>query len=80
MAAMSRWKLAICASDSFFFQLNDGEQLYASSLPGYAAWIAAANSRASSMLGSLVSNHSRSAYSAYARPRAIADSRPPRIA
>ena len=28
------------ASSRCFFQLNDGEQLYASSLPGNFAWIA----------------------------------------
>ena len=32
------------ASSRFFFQLNDGEQLYASSLPGNFAWIPSANS------------------------------------
>ena len=26
-------------SSKFFFQLNEGEQLYASSFPGYFAWI-----------------------------------------
>src|SRR5260370_39531941 len=30
----SCWKLAMVTSSSFFFQLKDGEQLYARSLPG----------------------------------------------
>ena len=33
------------ASSSFFFQLNEGEQLYASSLPGNCAWIASRSAR-----------------------------------
>ena len=57
----SRWKLAISPSERWRLQLNDGEQLYASSLPGKAPWIACANVAASSMSGVEVSNHSRSA-------------------
>lgn len=37
------WKRAMSSSLSFFFQLKLGEQLYASSLPGYCAWSASAN-------------------------------------
>ena len=46
--------------------MNDGEQLYASSLPGYSEWIASANSLASSRSGVAVSHQSMSAYGAYA--------------
>ena len=41
MVASSRWR----------FQLKDGEQLYASSLPGNLAWIASANSLRLSQVG-----------------------------
>jgi len=40
------WKVAISASPRFFCQLKDGEQLYASSLPGNLAWMPSANFRA----------------------------------
>ena len=66
------WKEAMVASLRWRFQLKEGEQLYASSLPGCLAWMAAANSRASSRSGVLVSTHSMSAKGAYARPRAMA--------
>src|SRR5262249_35861804 len=59
-------------------QLNDGEQLYASSLPGYSAWIASANERASSRSGVEVSNQSTSAYGAYASERETTGSSPSR--
>ena len=62
MVASSRWR----------FQLNDGEQLYASSLPGNLACTASANSCASSRSGVLVSTHSMSANGAYASAREIA--------
>ena len=66
------WKLAMAGSLSLRFQLKEGLQLYASSLPGNLAWMAVANSRASSMSGVDVSTHSMSANGAYARPRATA--------
>ncbi len=50
--------------------------MYASSLPGNSSWIAAANSLASPRAGFEVSIQTRSAYGAYARPRAIAASTP----
>jgi len=43
MAPSSRWNLAIVVSSRFFFQLNDGEQLYANILPGNFSRIASAN-------------------------------------
>src|SRR5579864_6382176 len=55
IAASSVWNRAIVVSSSFFFQLNDGEQLYASSFPGYSACTASAKRRASSRFGSEVS-------------------------
>jgi hypothetical protein len=61
IAPIRSWKLAISSSESFFSQLNDGEQLYARSLPGNFSWIASANSRASSRFGSEVSHHTTSA-------------------
>jgi hypothetical protein len=63
-APISSWKLAISASESFFFQLNEGEQLYASSLPGNFSWMASANSFACSRSGVEVSHHTTSAYGA----------------
>ena len=66
------WKEAMVASFRWRFQLKEGEQLYASSLPGCCAWMASANSRASARSGVLVSTHSMSANGAYARPRAMA--------
>ncbi|CFO09274.1 Uncharacterised protein [Bordetella pertussis] len=51
-------------SSRFFFQLNEGEQLYASSLPGNWRWTASANLRAYSRLGVEVSHQIRSAYGA----------------
>src|SRR5207237_10841981 len=70
------WKPASWGALRWRFQLNDGEQLYANSLPGYSLWIASANCLASARSGFAVSNHSMSAYCAYARPRAIAASTP----
>src|SRR5439155_688141 len=58
------WNEATCASLRCLRQLNEGEQLYASILPGYFAWIAAANLVASARSGFDVSNQSRSAYGA----------------
>src|SRR5262245_57435102 len=60
------------------FQLKEGEQLYASIVSGCSWRIASANIRASSMSGVDVSHQRRSANGAYARPRAIAASIPPR--
>ena len=37
------------ASSKFFFQLNDGEQLYDKSCSGYSLWIASANFLANSI-------------------------------
>src|SRR5213592_2033109 len=54
-------KEASCASFRWRFQLNDGEQLYASSFPGYSLWIASANCFASARSGFAVSNQSMSA-------------------
>ncbi|MNI55126.1 hypothetical protein D3C73_1100550 [compost metagenome] len=48
-------------SSRFFFQLKDGEQLYASSLPGNWRWMASANLRAYSRLGVDVSHQIKSA-------------------
>ena len=76
MAPSSRWNFAIVASSRFFFQLNDGEQLYASILPGNFAWIASANAWAKARSGLPVSHQMRSAYGAYASPRATDWSRP----
>src|SRR3989442_13199261 len=76
MLPSSFWNAAIWALVRCFFQLKDGEQLYASSLRGNLACTASAKQRASSMSGFEVSNHKRSAYSAYARARAIAASTP----
>src|SRR5437588_747802 len=59
----------VVTASKFFFQLNDGEQLYASILPGNLAWMASANSFANSRSGLPVSHQIRSAYGAYARPR-----------
>ena len=63
-APSSRWNAAICASLRCLRQLNEGEQLYASSLRGYFAWIAWANFVASARSGFDVSNQSKSAYGA----------------
>ena len=52
------------ASSRFFFQLNDGEQLYASSLPGNCLRIASANLFANARSGLPVSHHTMSAYGA----------------
>src|SRR2546428_9043042 len=79
MAANSVWNRAMLVSSSFFFQLKDGEQLYASILPGCSAKTASANCRASSKFGSEVSHQRRSAYGAQETLRAIADSNPPRM-
>src|SRR3989441_7616799 len=76
MLPSSFWNAAIWALVRCFFQLKDGEQLYACSLRGNLACTASAKQRASSMSGFEVSNHKRSAYSAYARARAIAASTP----
>jgi len=70
-AAARAWNSAIVASSRWLFQLKDGEQLYASSLPGNLAWTASANSCASPRSGVDVSIQSMSAYGAYARPRAM---------
>src|SRR5438445_304419 len=78
MSASSRWNCAIVSRSSFFLQLNEDEQLYASSFPGNRAWTASAKVLASSRSGPDVSHHKRSAYGAYARPRAIDASMPPR--
>jgi hypothetical protein len=64
MAPSSFWNLAMVASSRFFFQLKDGEQLYASSLPGNLAWMASAKSLANFRSGVPVSHQIRSAYSA----------------
>ena len=56
--------------------MNDGEQLYARSLPGYCACTASANCAASSRSGVDVSHQMRSAYGAYASARAIGASIP----
>ena len=64
------------ASSRFFFQLNDGEQLYASSLPGNCLRMPSANCFACARSGVEVSHQTRSAYGAYARPRAMAVSTP----
>jgi hypothetical protein len=71
MCPSSRWNFAIVPSSRCFFQLNEGEQLYASSWSGYSALIASANVRATSRSGFEVSIHSRSEYGAYASPRAM---------
>jgi len=42
-APSSFWNAATWASRQMLAPVNDGEQLYASILPGYFAWIAAAN-------------------------------------
>ncbi len=76
MAASSRWNDAIVASSRCFFQLNDGEQLYARSLPGNCACTASANCAASSRSGVDVSHQRTSAYGAYASARAIGASIP----
>src|ERR1043166_9556096 len=76
IAPSSRWNAASWLSVRWRFQLNDGEQLYASSLPGYSRRIASENCFASARSGLAVSNHSMSAYGAYARARAIAASTP----
>ncbi len=77
-APSARWKSAISASLRFLRQLKEGEQLYASILPGNCAWMPAAKARASSRSGVEVSHQMRSAYGAYARPRAMASSTPQR--
>src|ERR1044072_7793995 len=76
IAPSSLWNEASWLSVRWRFQLNDGEQLYASSLPGYSRRIASENCFASARSGLAVSNHSMSAYGAYARARAIAASTP----
>ena len=48
------------ASSSAAFQLNDGEQLYASILSGNLAWMASANPLAWSRSGVPVSHQMRS--------------------
>jgi hypothetical protein len=46
IAPSSRWNRSMSPSSRCRRQLNDGEQLYASSLSGNRAWIASANSLA----------------------------------
>src|SRR5215475_16014045 len=79
IAPSSRWKLAIVVSDRCFLQLNEGEQLYASILPGNFACTPSANSFASFKSGLDVSHHRRSAYGAYELARAIAHRNPERM-
>jgi len=62
------------ASSSLEFQLKEGEQLYASMASGCSARIASAKRLASARSGVEVSHQIRSAYGAYARPRAMAAS------
>ena len=54
----------IVASSRFLFQLKEGEQLYASILPGCAFCTASANLRAKSRSGLPVSHQTMSAYAA----------------
>src|ERR1043166_946061 len=61
IAASSRWNLAMLRSSRFFRQLNDGEQLYASILPGNPACTPSAKRRASARSGVAVSHQRRSA-------------------
>src|SRR5262245_42359294 len=79
IAASSFWNFAIVLSSRFAFQLNDGEQLYASIFVGCSRRIASENFFASLRSGTAVSHHRRSAYGAYASPREIAWSRPARV-
>src|SRR5260221_5974051 len=79
MAASSRWKPAMVESERCFFQLKDGEQLYASNFPGNSACTPSANSFASRKSGLEVSHHSKSAYGAYEIARAMALFSPERI-
>src|SRR5581483_8475016 len=76
ISASSSEKRSIVRWSRFRLQLNEGEQLYARSLPGNASWTPSANALASPRSGREVSHHRTSANGAYARHRAIAASSP----